>query len=67
VLQSDQPMHPSMSSLQALPPGLIAVTGGERTGKTSLLRRLRGCEKIKNRSEGPSEGVKSRHELSGAL
>lgn len=35
-------MHPSMSSLQALPPGLIAVTGGERTGKTSLLRRLSG-------------------------
>jgi translation initiation factor RLI1 len=25
-----------------LPPGLVAVTGGERTGKTSFLRRLSG-------------------------
>lgn len=29
-----------MTDLHALPPGLVAVTGGERTGKTSLLRRL---------------------------
>jgi ABC-type transport system involved in cytochrome c biogenesis ATPase subunit len=28
--------------LLPLPPGLIAVTGNERTGKTSLLRRLSG-------------------------
>ena len=31
-----------MPALQPLTPGLIAVTGGERTGKTSLLRRLCG-------------------------
>lgn len=31
-----------MIGLHPLPPGLIAVTGGERTGKTSLLRRLCG-------------------------
>ena len=29
-------------ALQPLPPGLVAVTGDERTGKTSLLRRLPG-------------------------
>jgi len=28
--------------LHPLPPGLVAVTGGERAGKTSLLRRLCG-------------------------
>ena len=31
-----------MSELQPLPPGLVAVTGGEQSGKTSLLRRLCG-------------------------
>ncbi len=31
-----------MSDLRALPPGLIAVIGGERSGKTSFLRRLSG-------------------------
>lgn len=31
-----------MTELHPLPPGLIAVTGGERSGKTSLLRRLSG-------------------------
>ncbi len=31
-----------MTDLRRLPPGLIAVTGGERTGKTSFLRRLSG-------------------------
>ncbi len=31
-----------MTDLQPLPPGLIAVTGGERTGKTGVLRRLGG-------------------------
>ena len=31
-----------LSQLDPLPPGLVAVTGGERTGKTSLLRRLSG-------------------------
>ena len=35
-------MPANMSSIQELPLGLIAVTGGERTGKTSLLRRLSG-------------------------
>ncbi|RFO97170.1 hypothetical protein DIC66_08485 [Rhodoferax lacus] len=35
-------MAPSMTDLYPLPPGLIAVTGGERSGKTSLLRRLCG-------------------------
>jgi ABC-type transport system involved in cytochrome c biogenesis ATPase subunit len=30
------------SHLHPLPPGLVAVTGGERTGKTNLLRRLGG-------------------------
>ena len=35
-------MPANMSGIQELPPGLIAVTGGERTGKTSLLRRLCG-------------------------
>jgi ABC-type multidrug transport system ATPase subunit len=30
------------SQLHPLPPGLVAVTGGERTGKTSFLRRLSG-------------------------
>jgi len=35
-------MAPSMTNLYPLPPGLIAVTGGERSGKTSLLRRLCG-------------------------
>ena len=28
--------------LHPLPPGLVAVTGGESAGKTSLLRRLSG-------------------------
>ncbi len=31
-----------MTPIQPLPPGLIAVTGGEQSGKTSLLRRLSG-------------------------
>jgi ABC-type transport system involved in cytochrome c biogenesis ATPase subunit len=31
-----------MSTLHPLPPGLTAVTGGERSGKTRLLRRLSG-------------------------
>ncbi|WP_137896758.1 ATP-binding cassette domain-containing protein [Ramlibacter sp. 2FC] len=31
-----------MVDLSHLPPGLIAVTGDERSGKTSLLRRLSG-------------------------
>ena len=31
-----------MTDLLAIPPGLTAVTGGEGTGKTSLLRRLSG-------------------------
>jgi ATPase subunit of ABC transporter with duplicated ATPase domains len=31
-----------MTDLLLIPPGLIAVTGGERTGKTSFLRRLSG-------------------------
>ena len=31
-----------MTDLHPLPPGLIAVTGGERTGKTSFFRRLSG-------------------------
>lgn len=31
-----------MNRFFPLRPGLIAVTGGERTGKTSLLRRLCG-------------------------
>jgi translation initiation factor RLI1 len=31
-----------MTDLHPLPPGLIAVTGGEHTGKTSFLRRLSG-------------------------
>ena len=31
-----------MNQHHTLPPGLIAVTGGERTGKTSWLRRLCG-------------------------
>jgi ABC-type transport system involved in cytochrome c biogenesis ATPase subunit len=31
-----------MTDSYPLSPGLIAVTGGERTGKTSLLRRLSG-------------------------
>jgi len=31
-----------MTELHPLPTGLIAVTGGERTGKTSRLRRLSG-------------------------
>ena len=31
-----------MSDLYTLPRGLIAVTGGEGSGKTSLLRRLSG-------------------------
>jgi ATPase subunit of ABC transporter with duplicated ATPase domains len=30
----------SPADLPALPPGLVAVTGDERTGKTALLRRL---------------------------
>jgi hypothetical protein len=34
-LQSDRFSH-----LHPLPPGLVVVTGGERTGKTNLLRRL---------------------------
>jgi ABC-type transport system involved in cytochrome c biogenesis ATPase subunit len=34
-------MHP-IPPLPPLLPGLIAITGGERTGKTSLLRRLGG-------------------------
>jgi ATPase subunit of ABC transporter with duplicated ATPase domains len=29
-----------MTDLYPLPSGLVAITGGERTGKTSLLRRL---------------------------
>ena len=33
---------PPLPLLAHLPPGLIAVTGGERSGKTSLLRRLSG-------------------------
>ena len=33
--------HP-LSLPTGLPPGLIAVSGGERSGKTSLLRRLAG-------------------------
>jgi ABC-type multidrug transport system ATPase subunit len=31
-----------MTDLQPLTPGLIAVIGGERTGKTGMLRRLSG-------------------------
>lgn len=31
-----------MTDLYPLPPGLVAVTGDERTGKTRLLRRLSG-------------------------
>lgn len=31
-----------MNDMHPLPPGLVAVTGGERSGKTSLLRRLCG-------------------------
>jgi ABC-type transport system involved in cytochrome c biogenesis ATPase subunit len=31
-----------MTHLLPLPPGLVAVTGDERTGKTALLRRLSG-------------------------
>ncbi len=31
-----------MTELHSLPPGLIAVTGGEQSGKTSWLRRLSG-------------------------
>jgi len=31
-----------MTDFYLLPPGLIAVTGPERSGKTSLLRRLCG-------------------------
>jgi len=31
-----------MTIVHPLPPGLIAVIGGERTGKTTLLRRLSG-------------------------
>ena len=31
-----------LNQLHPLPPGLVAVTGGECTGKTSLLRRLSG-------------------------
>ena len=33
---------PVPADLLPLPPGLVAVTGDERTGKTSLLRRLAG-------------------------
>lgn len=33
---------PAPADLLPLPPGLVAVTGDERTGKTSLLRRLAG-------------------------
>jgi ABC-type transport system involved in cytochrome c biogenesis ATPase subunit len=32
----------SLTALTPLPTGLVAVTGGERSGKTSLLRRLAG-------------------------
>lgn len=35
-------MAPNMTALYSLPPGLTAVTGGERSGKTRLLRRLCG-------------------------
>ena len=33
-------MKPLPEGLQPLPPGLVAITGDERTGKTTLLRRL---------------------------
>jgi translation initiation factor RLI1 len=39
---AEHTMTLSMTDLLPLPPGLIAVTGGERTGKTTLLRRLGG-------------------------
>ena len=35
-------MSHNVTDLLRLPPGLIAVTGGERAGKTSFLRRLSG-------------------------